>query len=179
MVQPCSKVSVCVCEGIAFIRITGRATNLLSLDFKSVVERLDRRELSSFVLELRDCLFMDSTFLGVLAHFALRRHHAEPPLSPPSMFGASVKVQELLDNLGVLPLFRVISVEGVVAKDYEDVDPVAGALSKEALTVNCLEAHRTLMALSPENMERFQDVAHFLADDLERQRSESGASNEA
>ena len=36
----------------------------------------------------------------------------------------------------------------------------------EEITRICLEAHRTLMAMNPENAARFKDVAQFLAEDL-------------
>jgi len=38
------------------------------------------------------------------------------------------------------------------------------------LTRACLEAHETLMAINPENVARFKDVAMFLAEDLAKLR---------
>ena len=36
------------------------------------------------------------------------------------------------------------------------------------LARTCLEAHKTLMELKPENVRKFKDVALFLAEDLKR-----------
>lgn len=168
-----SRVSVCLQDSAAFIRITGRANCQLSLDFKALMRELEKRPISCFALELGDCSFMDSTFLGVLAHFALRRSHAEPPLSPPAVSGASPKIIDLLDNLGVLSFFNVLELKAPQAEGYRDVESMAAQTSKVEMTLNCLEAHRLLMDLNPENLARFQDVAQFLAEDLERQRLEA------
>jgi hypothetical protein len=40
--------------------------------------------------------------------------------------------------------------------------------TQEEVTRNCLEAHRTLMDIHPENVARFKDVAAFLAEDLKK-----------
>jgi hypothetical protein len=36
------------------------------------------------------------------------------------------------------------------------------------LARTCLEAHRTLMGIKPENVAKFKDVAQFLAEDVKR-----------
>jgi len=38
--------------------------------------------------------------------------------------------------------------------------------SHEQITRTSLEAHQTLMAMNPENVARFKDVAQFLVEDL-------------
>jgi hypothetical protein len=39
-----------------------------------------------------------------------------------------------------------------------------------------LEAHETLVGISPDNLPRFKDVLAYLREDIERKRRESGAS---
>ena len=42
------------------------------------------------------------------------------------------------------------------------------APTKEEVTRNCLEAHRTLMNINPANIPKFKEVAQFMADDLKK-----------
>ena len=47
------------------------------------------------------------------------------------------------------------------ASTPESINP-----SHEQIARTSLEAHQTLMAMNPENVARFKDVAQFLAEDL-------------
>ena len=75
-------------------------------------------------------------------------------------------ITELLENLGVLHLFRIATgslpaPEGAKLATPEPLNP-----TPEQITRTCLEAHQTLMAANPDNVARFKDVAQFLAEDL-------------
>ena len=63
---------VSIGEKCACIRIAGRANFTSSIDFKTLVNELLQKRFTYFVLDLRECTLMDSTFLGVLAGFGLR-----------------------------------------------------------------------------------------------------------
>ena len=174
MGQVSSKISVCLVEGSAFIKISGKADSALSKEFKRLITQLSRDPAMSIVLDLSDCLFMDSTFLGILARFGNDRDRAQPKLAAPSIINASPKILELLDNLAVLSVFRVAKLAELRDIQYTDLPSASGPWSKEERTEHCLEAHRTLAALSPENAERFKDVVHFLEEDLAKQRGSAG-----
>ena len=57
------------------MKIVGRANFSSSIDFKSLVNQLQQKGYNYFVLELSECLLMDSTFLGVLARLGIENHH--------------------------------------------------------------------------------------------------------
>ncbi len=170
MGQTSSKISVCLVEHAAFIKISGKADSAFSQEFKGLIAQISRDPAMSVVLDLADCLFMDSTFLGILARFGNDRDQAEPRLSPPTIMNASPKVLELLDNLAVLSVFRVAKLADLRDIPYTDLPSASGTWSKEQRTEHCLEAHRTLAVLSSENAARFKDVVHFLEEDLAKQR---------
>jgi hypothetical protein len=50
--------------------------------------------------------------------------------------------------------------------DAKNGTPEPANPTREEIKRTCLEAHQTLMAMSPENAARFKDVARFLAEDL-------------
>jgi anti-sigma B factor antagonist len=171
MSTPPAKMMVLVGEKFACIKITGRANFSSSVDFRTLVNELLQKGYTYFVLDLSECLLMDSTFLGVLAGFGLRlgpKDQAGPGIE---LLNPNARITELLETLGVLNLFRLTegaltAPEPTVTHALTPVNP-----SKEEVKKACLEAHRTLMEINPQNVSRFKDVAQFLADDLKKHKA--------
>ena len=182
MAKPSPVISVAVLDHTAFIKIAGRANFTLSVDFKRLVHELRQRGLNRFMLDLGDCLTMDSTFLGVLAGIALRDIDGKEsaPTDPRvqmDLLNPSPRIADLLENLGVMHLFTIIHQPTPCTLMFEPRQHGA-APSKEELSRNCLEAHVTLMDLNPENIPKFKDVAQFFEEDLKKMGSESPENDE-
>jgi len=159
---------VAVFDHVVCVKINGRADFTLSLDMKKVIHELSQRGYRRFVVELRDCAMMDSTFLGTLSGVGLEFYETGRPQDPPlELVNPSPRIAEVLENLGVAHLFKIVSNPEPLAVKYEPLAETAGQ-SKAAVTRNCLEAHHVLMGLNAENAHRFKDVAQFLAEDLKR-----------
>jgi len=153
-------------EKFSCIKIIGRANFDSSVDFKALVSQLRQKGCDYFVLDLSECVLMDSTFLGVLAGFGLEMRHAQkdPCDQGIELFNANPRMVELLESLGVIHLFKLNqgplpTLAGTEAKTLEPLNP-----SKEEVKRACLEAHRTLIQINPDNVSRFQEVTEFLAD---------------
>ena len=162
MPLPGCQIEVWVNAPSAFVRISGRAAAEGSRDFKLLITRLRDRGITCFGLDLSRCLLMDSTFSGVLAALAVA------PLKF-AIYGANSRVLDLLDNLGVLPLVNVLD---AVPDEPETGSAPAesvqvGGHSKDEMAVCCLEAHRFLMALKPENSAKFKAVTEILEQQLQ------------
>ncbi len=163
---------VMVGEQFACIRIIGRANFSSSVDFKALINELRQKGCDWFVLDLSECVLMDSTFLGVLAGFGLkfsagngvRDRHGIELLNP------SARITELLETLGVLHLFRLTQGSFSPTTPTQPLEPAPANPTKAEMTRTSLEAHQTLMDLSPANAARFKDVARFLAEDLKNQK---------
>jgi anti-sigma B factor antagonist len=164
-----AKLLVLVGREFACVRVVGRANFSSSPDFKALLTGLAQKGYRHFIIDLSECVLMDSTFLGVLAGFGLKMNPATTSdqrgieLSNPNS-----RITELLENLGALNLFKAISgplqlPDGTQASAAESVNP-----SREEITRTSLEAHQTLMAMNPDNVTRFKDVAQFLAEDLKK-----------
>ena len=78
----------------------------------------------------------------------------------------SARIFELLENLGVLPLFKVTTGALQLPDDAKASAPDSVNPTQAQITRTCLEAHQTLMAVNPDNVARFKDVTQFLAEDL-------------
>ena len=168
MITAPAKMWVMAGEQFTCVKISGRANFSSSIDLKTVVQELRRKGCSYFVLELSECTLMDSTFLGVLAGLGLQSTATgnSRDASVIELLNPNERITELLESLGVLHLFKLT--EGPLP-DGMDVRPLAQSCpTKEDVKRACLEAHRTLMQLSPENAAKFKDVAAFLAEDLKK-----------
>lgn len=167
MSTPSAKISVLVCKDFTCVKIAGRANFMSSPDFKTLLAELNQKGYRRFILDLSECLLMDSTFLGVLAGFGLMTNpDGAPGGCEIELFQPSPRIRELLDNLGVLPLFKVTTTTPELPANAKPSAPDPVNPTQVEITRTCLEAHKTLMALNPENAARFKDVTQFLAEDL-------------
>jgi anti-sigma B factor antagonist len=172
MSAPSAKMLVSIGEKSAMVQIAGRANFTSSVDFKSLLDQLLQRGYTCFILDLTECVLMDSTFLGVLAGFGLKLNSPQTDKINRTiqLFNPNSRISELLENLGVLHLFKVTqgpvsTPDGAATKDVQTHNA-----SREEVTRTCLEAHKTLMDINPDNIARFKDVAAFLADDLKKMK---------
>jgi anti-anti-sigma regulatory factor len=162
-----ANLSVLVCKSFACIKIAGRANFACSPDFKTLLDELANKGYGHFIIDLSECVLMDSTFLGVLAGFGIRLNPDGAPAERGiELHNPTPRVAELLENLGTSHLFKTTSGPLTLPDDVKASTPNSINPSHEQITRTCLEAHKTLMAMNPENAARFKDVAQFLAEDL-------------
>jgi anti-anti-sigma regulatory factor len=168
MASPSASLSVLVGSNFACVKIAGRANFMSSPDFKTLIEQLIQRCYSHFIIDLSECVLMDSTFLGVLAQFGLKLNPANGAAQTGiELSNPNARVTELLENLGALHLFKILSGKLVLPDDLTSCIPQSTNPTHEQITRTSLEAHQALMAVNPENVARFKDVTQFLAEDLQ------------
>lgn len=166
-------MSVAVVAPTAFVKIPGRANFSSSVEFKTLVSELRGRGINHFVLDLGDCITMDSTFLGVLAGLAMRNADGvettvDGEKLKLDLLNPNARISDLLDNLGVIQLFRLLHQANPCTAIFEPVKNDRPSPSKEEMSRNCLEAHQALMRVHPDNVPKFKEVAQFLAEDLKK-----------
>jgi anti-anti-sigma factor len=162
-----ANLSVLVCRSFACIKIAGRANFACSPDFKTLLTELANKGYGHFIIDLTECVLMDSTFLGVLAGFGIKLNpNGAPAEKGIELLNPTPRVAELLENLGTSHLFKIASGPLKLPGDAQSSTPDSINPSHEQITRTCLEAHQTLMSMNPENVARFKDVAQFLAEDL-------------
>lgn len=172
MPKPSPGISVAVLDNTAFIKVPGRANFASSVDLKRLVRELRQNGYDRFMLDLGECVTMDSTFLGVLAGIALRDIDGKEsnPASPRvhlDLLNPNPRISDLLENLGVMHLFNILHQPTPCTTMFEprgNGEPP----TREELARNCLEAHLTLMNINPDNIPKFKDVAEFFAQDLKK-----------
>ena len=151
------RLQVAVAEGIACIKIEGPANFAAGVDFKTVVNRSCEEGGRVLLLDLTDCVNMDSTFLGILMSMTNRLDRIE-------LLNPSDRITDLLDSLGVKELLIVGTGENPFDAKLQEAESTNA--DKRALTEASLKAHKLLMEINPDNVSKFKDVAQFLEEDL-------------
>ncbi len=165
--MPSVSVSVLVGKNFACVKIAGRANFASSPDFKTLLNELAQKGYGHFILDLSECVLMDSTFLGVLAGFGMKLcPNGTPTERGIELHNTTPRVSELLENLGAVHLFKLTSGTLQLPNDLKACTPESINPTHEQITRTSLEAHQALMSMNPENEARFKDVAQFLAEDL-------------
>lgn len=150
-----------------FIRVLGRGSFKVSATMKQFINSMiDSVTLSAIVIDLEECIGMDSTFMGVLAGLSGRLKKENIQLD---LIHISDKNANLLATLGVDQLLSFYSNDHghtVPAKDTK-VLPTKDATKKD-LAQTALDAHVELANLNEENRPKFKRVIEFLKADIDR-----------
>lgn len=147
------------------VKVEGRGTFQNSPGLKEFVKQMIQRGYRDFVVDLKDCELMDSTFMGTLAGAALRlREIGQGSLE---VTHANERNSNLLSGLGLDQLFKVSeggrSFPARATQLVEAPEPVATEESQKEVV---LQAHEALAAADEANAIKFRDVLEFLRQDL-------------
>jgi anti-sigma B factor antagonist len=150
-------------ERTVWIRLEGKGSFLNSTGLKEFTKEMTNRGFREFVVDLKSCPVMDSTFMGTLAFVALRlRDLGQGELR---VINLNERNRDLLCNLGLDQLFTLGPGVNPVPVPPEEPLP-AGADDKQARAQTMLEAHEAVVQANPENAAKFKDVLEFLKQDL-------------
>ena len=149
------------------VRIEGRASFLNSACLRDFMTQMLKSGKGSFVIDFLRCTSMDSTFLGVLAGFALEVRKRTPKGSL-VLTRMGQRNLELVRNLGLHKLLTIDLGEtsaNLEACDTALVNSDRGELDNARLV---LEAHENLVSADETNRSKFQDVLEFMKNRVEQ-----------
>jgi anti-sigma B factor antagonist len=155
------------------VRVEGRGSFLNSTGLKEFAREMTNRGYREFVLDLKECPVMDSTFMGTMAGIALRlREIGQGELRVTNL---NERNRDLLANLGLDQLFTMEGAGGEEgpAGAPVPVTPVVPQTPLEAQPVDkveqaqtMIEAHEACIEANPANAAKFKDVLEYLKQDL-------------
>jgi len=154
----------------AVIRVEGRGSFKEGPPLKQFVHRaVDNRRAGRILVDMAACTGMDSTFMGVAA--GLSCYVGSKPERSFKLVNLSEKNQKLLTTLGV---DRVVDYSASASPEERELlagpadgEPLPGGQASKLDTAKTsLEAHETLVAIHPENIEKFKSVLAYLQDDV-------------
>ena len=141
-----------------WIRVAGRGSFQSSPALKDFARRLMDEGRRKFIVDLKDCTAMDSTFMGTLASLAIRlRDLGSGELW---VVNRNERNTELLAGLGIDSLFSANPLP--CTHSGECPEPVHHAADKAATREAIHEAHAACVAVNPRNEDKFKDVLEHL-----------------
>lgn len=146
-----------------WVRVEGRGSFLNSTGLKEFAREMTNRGYREFVLDLKGCPVMDSTFMGTMAGIALRlREIGQGQLSVTNL---NQRNRDLLANLGLDQLFCMEAVQGT-AEEAAQIRLGVPPVEKSEQAQTMIEAHEACIEANPANAAKFKDVLEYLRHDL-------------
>jgi anti-anti-sigma regulatory factor len=140
-----------------WIRVTGRGTFQGSPALKDFSRKLMDEGRRRFIVDLKDCVAMDSTFMGTLASLAIRLRDLGGELW---VANRNERNTELLAGLGIDTLFSDKPLPCAHSGECPEAvhRPADKAETREAIH----DAHAACVAVDPRNEEKFKDVLEHI-----------------
>ena len=167
MDQSTDDLQVAIAGTTAFVRVIGRGSFRVAAPLKQfVAEVCSRQAISTVVLDLQECIGMDSTFMGVMAGLSGRLKKTDQTLE---LINLSDKNTNLLATLGVDQVLAFYSNDhGHTIPGQKAQSLPTDQTSKKEMAETALCAHEKLVQISEENRPKFKRVIEFLKEDLDR-----------
>lgn len=135
-----------------------------SQPLRDFVMEMVKRGYCDYDLDLANCLYVDSTFAGVIV--ALSLNVKDNLGGHVTVYGANPRCREQLHTLGVEHMFEFAPDDAQRPGD-EGNAPMESLpwpyRSREAWEDTLLEAHQTLAKVDPANRARLQDVIDYMS----------------
>lgn len=154
-------------DDILFIRVIGRGSFKVAAPMKQfIATTCDRHHIQTVVIDLAECIGMDSTFMGVLAGLSGRLKKTDRKLE---LINLSQKNTDLLATLGVDQVLAFYNhAHGHHVPEPQTESLSTDQASKKEMAETALQAHENLVQLSADNKPRFKRVIELLKEDVER-----------
>ena len=149
-------------DGITFIRVKGNASFVCAPPLRELAKKLAAEPFGGLKIDLEECTWMDSTFMGMLAMLGL---NAKKKNVPAEIWNASEQNEKLLCGLG---LQKVFAFENGEFGDADGATAASNATTAESNARNVLDAHQTLMDIDEGNVQKFEKVVEFVKKDIDR-----------
>ena len=148
-----------------WVRVEGKGTFLNSTGLKEFSKEMINRGHREFVVDLRNCPLMDSTFMGTLASIGLAlRGLGQGELRAVNL---NERNRDLLTNLGLDQLFTLGGEEEIATAPVPPATPLTNApADKLTQKQTMLEAHEACVQADGANAAKFKDVIEYLKQDL-------------
>ncbi len=156
-------------DGVYMINVSGRATFECAPALRNLAKTLESTSFSAIRIDLSQCQWMDSTFMGILAMLALRAKKTGAEIS---VHNAGKQNTELLYGLGLKKLFQFVddAIAPVDGANVTDSAAASGSSNPSSYAHTVLEAHETLMDVDEGNVQKFDKVVSLVKQDLERKK---------
>ena len=140
-------------------KFIGEIRHTLCSGFDTALDQTIKTNTKSFIVDLINATYLDSTTLGLIAKIARHTHERNYP--KPTIFSTNENVNMILYSMGFDDIFIIHD------SDPEEINgmlPVEESnQAKQQTQRMILEAHKILMDLNDKNKKAFQNVVDLLS----------------
>ncbi len=150
-------------ENTVFIKAVGDATMKNSKTVSDIIDDLLTKEKKEIILDMSECTYVDSTFLGLIAKYAIEIKmkwnevlHVMNPLTP---------VLQGLKETGIEKFINIIFNNKNGSDDIKEIE-MKDFDNKNDKSLYILEMHKTLVNLNEENKKTFGNVVALMEQNI-------------
>lgn len=144
-----------------FIIIKGALRYSQSGSFYDFIKKMltDEENNKSILVDLRECSFMDSTSLGLLAKIA--NYTVKNNLPQAVILSDKVDINALLESVGFDSVFYITTAKDVIIGETSQID--SALIEQKKLAAVILDAHQELTMLNDKNKDVFKNVIQMFS----------------
>ena len=139
---------------VVAIKVVGKGTHLNSHLLKQFFQQVFDQHIHRIQIDVGECSYMDSTFLGTLTGMALRTR--EKNLPPIQLVNLHQRIKDMLVNLGVDSYFEPGGFQEQTANTMRNISGEPPDIEEK--TQEMISAHEALIRANANNAAKFQDV---------------------
>ena len=149
-------------DGVYSICVKGNASFACAPPLRELAKKLAAEQFAGLKIDLEECTWMDSTFMGMLAMLGL---NAKKKGAPAEIYNASEQNEKLLCGLG---LKKVFTFKAGMFEGRAGTPAASNESTPEGRARNVLDAHQTLMDIDEGNVQKFEKVVEYVRKDIDR-----------
>lgn len=156
-------------ETTFIFKAEGRLTQKSLWNTNTAIRQCTENEtITSLLIDITLCSYMDSTILGILARWAIS--FAKTHQYPPFLVGLRGNpLESIFRRMNLTTLFHISDNLPVVETDMLSQLSFSEQFSTDEYAEHILSAHETLAELSPQNAKEFADVIQCLKAELKKE----------
>lgn len=159
----------CIIKLVGSVKYTTVAT-----DFERFIDDLvEKEDVHEVVIDMRECTYIDSTDLGILARITVSQMQKGAP-QPVLLYKEGSDIGAILKDVGFNRVFNMVEDHDFGTADLKEIEQT-GSSDQLATAKMMLNAHQLLIDLDEGNKEKFSTVVDFMkqsVDSLSKEEDE-------
>ncbi len=158
------KILYAMVDKTCVLKFLGSIAYNISPGFDRFLQRITHdTTIDSFVIDLTETLYIDSTNLGLLAR--LHEFSLKQSTVPPTLISNRENINEVIFNIGFSNIFNIVECVDENCTNLNELPQFESTPDKLAPII--LKAHRELVKLNENNKELFMDIVKYLEQDTD------------
>ena len=145
---------------ISFLFIEGMANHVIAYSLKEFIGLWENNRTSSLIIDLKDCTYIDSTVMGILASgYSFTRKTPDRTIK---LINPTPTLISALTSLGLHKFLQIIDIDIPLGVKKIEI-PINSTEDKNSMKELIIESHQVLSDISPENQQKFRILMETLS----------------